>query len=138
MTTPPTNPVPVTPPGKDSTMSTAPTESTASSRNPLRRLVDARLGGVPLLVPVLLTAGVIVAGIFGRIPDNMIGGLAVITGFGMLLGPLGNHLPIINKIGGGALLCLMVPSVLVYFDVFNEATLDCELPNYLASSDHGI
>jgi len=102
-------------------MSTAPT---ATSRNPLRRLSDARLGGVPLLVPVLLVAGVIVAGIFGRIPDNMIGGLAVITGFGMLLGPLGNHLPVISKIGGGALLCLMVPSVLVYFDVFNESTLD--------------
>lgn len=94
------------------------------SRNPLRRLVDARLGGVPLLVPLVLVAGVVVAGIAGRIPDNMIGGLAVITGFGMLLGPLGNSLPVISKIGGGALLCLMVPSVLVYLGVVNESTLE--------------
>jgi malate:Na+ symporter len=34
---------------------------------------------------------VIIAGTFERIPENMIGGLAIITGFGMLLGPLGNR-----------------------------------------------
>lgn len=67
---------------------------------------------------------VVVSGVFGRIPENMIGGLAVITGFGMLLGPLGDRLPIISKIGGGALLCLMVPSVLVYFGVFNATILN--------------
>ncbi|WP_405163294.1 2-hydroxycarboxylate transporter family protein [Nocardia sp. NBC_01499] len=81
------------------------------------------LDGIPLIVPIILTAGVLAAGVFDAIPKNMIGGLAVIVGLGMLLGPLGNRLPVISKIGGGALICLMVPSVLVYFSVFNANTL---------------
>jgi len=66
---------------------------------------------------------VIVAATFDAIPANMIGGLAVITGFGMLTGPFGDWLPGIKKIGGGSLLCLLVPSVLAYFHVFNAVTL---------------
>ncbi|MEV6560808.1 2-hydroxycarboxylate transporter family protein [Nocardia sp. NPDC051756] len=81
------------------------------------------LDGIPLVVPIVLTAGVLAAGVFDAVPKNMIGGLAVIVGLGMLLGPLGNRLPVISKIGGGALICLMVPSVLVYFGVFNANTL---------------
>ncbi|HEY8718349.1 2-hydroxycarboxylate transporter family protein [Pengzhenrongella sp.] len=81
------------------------------------------LDGVPLIVPILLTAIVLVAGFFDAIPPNMIGGLAVITSLGMLLGPLGNRLPVISKIGGGALVCLMVPSILVYFGAVNDNTL---------------
>lgn len=82
------------------------------------------LGGVPLIVPVLMAGIVITAGVFEAIPDNMIGGLAIITAFGMLLGPLGNRLPVISKIGGGALGCLMVPSLMVYFGVFNSNVLE--------------
>lgn len=89
--------------------------------SPFRR---AKLDGVPLIIPIALTAVVMVAGLFNSIPKNMIGGLAVIVGLGMLLGPLGNRLPIISKIGGGALVCLMTPSILVYFGVFNDNTLD--------------
>ncbi|MFE0021131.1 2-hydroxycarboxylate transporter family protein [Amycolatopsis sp. NPDC059021] len=89
------------------------------TRNPFK----LKVGGVPLAVPVVLVALVLVAGALDRIPRDMIGGLAVITGFGMLLGPLGNRLPVIAKIGGGALLCLLVPSVLVYFGVFGENIL---------------
>ena len=88
------------------------------------RMRRASLDGVPLIVPVIMTAIVLVAGAFHAIPENMIGGLAVIVGLGMLLGPLGNHIPVINKIGGGALVCLMVPSILVYFGVFNDTVLD--------------
>ncbi|MFC9557034.1 2-hydroxycarboxylate transporter family protein [Rhodococcus sp. NPDC056960] len=100
-----------TPPDKTSTKLTA----------PLRR---ASLDGVPLIIPIALTAIVMVAGLFDSIPKNMIGGLAVIVGLGMLLGPLGNRLPIVTKIGGGALVCLMTPSILVYFGIFNDNTLD--------------
>ena len=90
----------------------------------MHRIRNANLDGIPLIVPVILTAIVMVAGLFHSIPENMIGGLAVIVGLGMLMGPLGNHLPIINKIGGGALVCLMVPSILVFLGVFNDTVLD--------------
>ncbi|WP_306362869.1 2-hydroxycarboxylate transporter family protein [Nocardia sp. CC227C] len=83
-----------------------------------------RLDGTPLVVPVALTAAVLVAGFFDAVPENMIGGLAVIVGLGMLLGPLGNLLPVVSKVGGGALVCLMGPSILVYLGAFEENTLD--------------
>ncbi|MFC9362773.1 2-hydroxycarboxylate transporter family protein [Rhodococcus sp. NPDC057014] len=100
---------------------TPPDKTRAKPASPLRR---ASLDGVPLIIPITLTAIVMVAGLFDSIPKNMIGGLAVIVGLGMLLGPLGNRLPIVSKIGGGALVCLMTPSILVYFGVFNDNTLD--------------
>jgi malate:Na+ symporter len=76
------------------------------------------------VLPAAITAFVLVAGQLNAIPRNMIGGLAVITGLGMLLGPLGNKIPVISKIGGGALLCLMVPSIAVAAGLFNKNTLD--------------
>jgi malate:Na+ symporter len=88
------------------------------------RIGRANLDGIPLIVPVIMTAIVLVAGAFHAIPKNMIGGLALIVGLGMLLGPLGNRIPVISKIGGGALVCLMVPSILVYLGVFNDTVLD--------------
>ncbi|WP_069167522.1 2-hydroxycarboxylate transporter family protein [Nocardia altamirensis] len=91
---------------------------------PRRSFPAPALDGIPLIVPIILTTGVLVAGLFEAIPQNMIGGLAVIVGLGMLLGPLGNRLPVISKIGGGALVCLLVPSILVYHGAFNENTLD--------------
>ncbi|MFI1912843.1 2-hydroxycarboxylate transporter family protein [Nocardia sp. NPDC020380] len=81
------------------------------------------IDGVPLLVPLVLTAIVLIAGICRAIPEDMIGGLAVIVGLGMLLGPLGNRLPIVSRIGGGALVCLMAPSILVYAKVFDGNTV---------------
>ncbi|WP_067722439.1 2-hydroxycarboxylate transporter family protein [Nocardia yamanashiensis] len=88
------------------------------------RRVLPRLDDVPLIVPLALTAGVLVAGLFDAVPENMIGGLAVIVGLGTLLGPLGNRLPVISKIGGGALICLLGPSILVYLGAFEQNTLD--------------
>lgn len=88
------------------------------------KLQKAKEDGGAFLAPVGLTVIVIIASLFDAIPRNMLGGLAVITGLGMLLGPLGERLPVIRKIGGGALICLMVPSVLVYFSVFSDNTLE--------------
>lgn len=85
--------------------------------------VIPEIDGVPLPVPLVLTAIVLVAGVCRAIPENMIGGLAVIVGLGMLLGPLGNRLPLISRIGGGALVCLMAPSILVYAGAFDGNTV---------------
>lgn len=98
--------------------------STIVSPKTQLKLQRARADGAFFLAPAVLTAVVVVASLFDAIPRNMLGGLAVITGLGMLLGPLGDRLPVISKIGGGALVCLMVPSVLVYFSVFNNNTLE--------------
>jgi malate:Na+ symporter len=101
----------------------SPMSTIVSPRTKLK-IQQAKEHSATFLAPAVLTAVVIVASFFDAIPRNMLGGLAVITGLGMLLGPLGERLPVISKIGGGALVCLMVPSVLVYFSVFNDNTLE--------------
>ncbi|MCL0268200.1 2-hydroxycarboxylate transporter family protein, partial [Klebsiella pneumoniae] len=57
-------------------------------------------------------------------PKNMIGGLAVIMTLGFALAKIGRMVPVLKDIGGPAILCLMMPSVLVYFGVFEAHTLD--------------
>ncbi|WP_245722212.1 2-hydroxycarboxylate transporter family protein [Nocardia crassostreae] len=96
--------------------------STDKIRRTARRTVPL-LDGAPLTIPLALTALVLLAGFRGAIPENMIGGLAVIVGLGMLLGPLGNRLPVISRIGGGALMCLLTPSILLYAGVFEGNTV---------------
>jgi malate:Na+ symporter len=54
----------------------------------------------------------------------MIGGLAVIMTLGFALAKIGRMVPVLKDIGGPAILCLMMPSVLVYFGVFEAHTLD--------------
>ncbi|MFI1801882.1 2-hydroxycarboxylate transporter family protein [Streptomyces sp. NPDC020379] len=76
-----------------------------------------------MIVPGLFASVVVTAGALHAIPADMIGGLAVITALGMLLGPLGNRLPVISRVGGGALVCLMVPSLLVYLGAFDKNIL---------------
>jgi malate:Na+ symporter len=60
----------------------------------------------------------------GLLPKNMIGGLAVIMTLGFAFAKVGRQIPVLKDIGGPAILCLMVPSVLVYFGVFGKHTLD--------------
>jgi malate:Na+ symporter len=54
----------------------------------------------------------------------MIGRLAIIMTMGVFFGQVGQRLPVLKEIGGGAILCLMLPSVLVYFGFFGAPTID--------------
>lgn len=82
------------------------------------------IGVIPL--PIFLGIAVIVflSAHLGYLPKNMIGGLAVIMTMGVFFGQLGQRLPILKEIGGGAILCLMLPSVLVFFGFFGAPTID--------------
>lgn len=77
----------------------------------LRSLCGYEIGVIPL--PIFLGIAVIVylSAHLGFLPNNMIGGLAVIMTMGMFFGQLGSRLPILKEIGGGAILCLMLPSI---------------------------
>lgn len=54
----------------------------------------------------------------------MIGGLAVIMIMGVLLSHLGFKLPLLKNIGGPAILSLMIPSFLVFWNVLNPPVVD--------------
>ncbi|KAB0495850.1 2-hydroxycarboxylate transporter family protein [Pseudomonas vancouverensis] len=90
----------------------------------LKRLCAYEIGVIPL--PVFLGIALIVylSAHLGFLPKNMIGGLAVIMTMGVFFGQLGSRLPILKEIGGGAILCLMLPSILVFYGFFGAPTID--------------
>lgn len=76
------------------------------------------IGAVPIALFITICAIVAISAYANFLPKNMIGGLAVIMTLGFALAQLGKSIPVLRDIGGPAILCLMVPSVLVYFNVF--------------------
>ena len=90
----------------------------------LRSLCTYEIGVIPL--PVFLGIAIIVylSAHLGFLPKNMIGGLAIIMTMGMFFGQMGSRLPVLKEIGGGAILCLMLPSILVFYGFFGPATID--------------
>ncbi|MFZ6658785.1 2-hydroxycarboxylate transporter family protein [Undibacterium sp. TJN19] len=84
------------------------------------KLMAIRIGPLPLPVYVVLAAITIAAAINHRLPNDLIGGLAVMMLSGFLLGDLGNRIPLLKHIGGSAILCLFVPSALLGYNLFDQ------------------
>ncbi|BES82959.1 L-malate permease [Pectobacterium araliae] len=82
-----------------------------------------KIGSVPVALFMAITAVVAIAAYEGYLPKNMIGGFAVIMTMGFLLAHIGSNIPVFKDIGGPAILCLMVPSIMVYFNLFNDNTM---------------
>uniref|UniRef100_UPI0034A0A555 2-hydroxycarboxylate transporter family protein n=1 Tax=Saccharibacillus sp. CPCC 101409 TaxID=3058041 RepID=UPI0034A0A555 len=95
----------------------------------LRRVGDLKVmrlkvGVVPLPLYLVLAVIIFAAAALGRLPNDMIGGLAVIIILGILLSDLGFKLPLLKNIGGPAILSLMIPSFLVFWNVLNPPVID--------------
>ncbi|WP_162039319.1 2-hydroxycarboxylate transporter family protein [Undibacterium sp. YM2] len=84
------------------------------------RLMAIRIGPLPLPVYIVLAVITIAAAINHRLPNDLIGGLAVMMLAGFLLGDLGNRIPLLKHIGGSAILCLFVPSALLGYNLFDQ------------------
>jgi len=100
-----------------------PKKTSVPSRASWAHLRSYCIGMIPLPLFAGIALVVFLAAHFGYLPANMIGGLAVIMTLGLLFGQLGQRLPVIREIGGGAVLCLMLPSVLVFYGTFGPTTL---------------
>ncbi|WP_288226638.1 2-hydroxycarboxylate transporter family protein [uncultured Enterococcus sp.] len=85
--------------------------------------MDVKVGSVPLPVYVVLSAVIFVTGMAQQLPVNMLGGFAVILTMGWLLGTIGGNLPFVKNFGGPAILSLLVPSILVFFNLVNQNVL---------------
>lgn len=84
------------------------------------KLMNMRVGSVPLPVYVVMAVVIFITALFQDLPENMLGGFAVIISLGWLLGTVGSKLPYVNKFGSPAILSLLVPSILVFFNLINE------------------
>ncbi|HBP64691.1 MAG TPA: malate permease [Desulfosporosinus sp.] len=87
------------------------------------KFTNAKVGVVPLPLYLVLAAVIFTASMYGKLPADMIGGFAVIIIMGILLGDIGLRVPILKEIGGPAILAIMVPSTMVFFNLINPSAL---------------
>lgn len=88
-----------------------------------RRFLQITVGPLPLLLYLLLFALVYVASLAGRLPSDMIGGFAVLMLLSWLLKDAGMNVPVLKDIGGPAILCVFLPSIMVFYNVINPPVL---------------
>ena len=90
----------------------------------LARFGSVKIGVVPLPLYIIIAAVILASAHYKMLPADMIGGFAIIMVMGIFFGEVGMRIPILKDIGGPAILALLVPSILVYLNVFNETTLN--------------
>ncbi len=84
---------------------------------------SVKIGPLPWPVYAVLAAIVYGASVTGKLPADMTGGIAVMMCMGLLLAEIGSRTPVLKNIGGPAILCMFVPSVMVYYHLVNDASL---------------
>lgn len=103
----------------------APTERPAAARRRFWpegwwRLMDLRIGIIPL--PIYVVAGALIAGLLatGKLPNEISVAIVVFAFFGFTLAEIGKRLPLVRHIGAAAIFATFVPSALVYYKVLPE------------------
>jgi len=95
----------------------------STRRSVWQRLNHYHIGAMPLPVYVVIAAITVIAALNKKLPNDMIGGVAVLMLADMLLGEIGNRLPLLRHIGGAAILCLFVPSALIGWKLMDAEML---------------
>jgi malate:Na+ symporter len=99
------------------------TQSATPSASPFAKLTDCKVGTIPLPLYVLLAAIIYAASVYGKLPADMIGGIAVMMIMGVLLGDIGLKVPVLKDIGGPAILSIFIPSIMVFYNLINPASM---------------
>lgn len=86
-------------------------------------LMAFKIGPLPLPIYLILAAIIFAASVYGKLPADMIGGIAVMMVMGMLLGDIGLRVPVLKEIGGPAILSIFIPSVMVFYNLINPASM---------------
>ncbi|MED4071681.1 2-hydroxycarboxylate transporter family protein [Priestia endophytica] len=95
-----------------------------NNKNFFQKLMDIKVGPLPLPLYVLFSAIVIAAAIYNQLPPDMIGGFAIIMVAGFLLGDIGMKVPILKNIGGPAIMSLFIPSLFVFLGWMNDSSME--------------
>jgi malate:Na+ symporter len=84
------------------------------------RLMEIRIGIIPL--PVFIVMGALIAGFVatGKISSEISLAIVVFSFFGFLCAELGKRIPVIRNIGAAAIFATFIPSALVYYKVLPE------------------
>src|SRR5690348_12017790 len=91
--------------------------------SPWDKVRTFKIGVIPLPLYLIIAAVIYAASVYGKLPADMIGGFAIMMIMGIFLGDVGIKLPILKDIGGPAILCMFVPSVMVFYNLLNPASM---------------
>jgi CCS family citrate carrier protein len=78
------------------------------------RVMDLKIGIVPLPVFVLLIGLIVAFAATGKIPSDILMSIAILTVGGFACAEIGKRLPLLSQFGAAAILATFVPSYLVY------------------------
>ncbi|HEY8893113.1 MAG TPA: 2-hydroxycarboxylate transporter family protein [Clostridium sp.] len=87
------------------------------------KFITLKIGVVPLPLYLVIACIIFTASINKKLPADMIGGFATIMIMGIFLGELGKKIPILKNIGGPAILCLFIPSYMLYAHILNPTSV---------------
>ncbi|MGI9142637.1 MAG: 2-hydroxycarboxylate transporter family protein [Fluviibacter sp.] len=79
--------------------------------NLLKKILTARIGPFPLTLLAIIVLILLIASEQNLLSDDVIGGLAALMTTGYILSNLGARIPGLNRLGGPAILCVLVPSL---------------------------
>ncbi|MCW8353801.1 2-hydroxycarboxylate transporter family protein [Citrobacter portucalensis] len=88
-----------------------------------QQLWQQKIGPLPLPVYLIISTIVLAASIFGKLPADMLGGIAIMMVIGVLLGDIGMRVPVLKDIGGPAILSIFIPSILVFYKLLNPSAV---------------
>ena len=77
--------------------------------------------GIPMFYYVIFVVIVMAGLIMEKLPDNMMVGFTICLMFGTCFNYIGSHIPVVKNLGGGTILAVMGPALLVYFGILPES-----------------
>jgi len=87
------------------------------------KLMEIRIGIIPLPIYVILFALIVGFAVSGKVPGEISMAIAVLAFFGFTCAELGKRLPLLRNIGAAAILATFVPSALTYYHVLPKPIL---------------
>ncbi len=78
------------------------------------RLMEMRIGIIPVPVYLILVALLTAFVLTGKVPSDILMNIALLTVGGFTCAEIGKHLPVVRHIGAAAILATFVPSYLVF------------------------
>lgn len=81
------------------------------------RIMDTRIGIVPLPVFIVIVALILAYIARGKVPADLTTNILILGAGGFACAEAGKHIPFLKKIGAAAILATFVPSLLVYLNV---------------------
>ncbi|MGF6855213.1 malate:Na+ symporter [Paraburkholderia sp. CI3] len=87
------------------------------------KLMEYRIGIIPLPVYVILLALIAGFAITGKLPGEISMAIAVLAFFGFTCAEIGKRLPIVRNIGAAAIFATFIPSALTYYHLLPKPIL---------------